>query len=395
MSIKEKVLILNGSFSELPIIEEVKKMGYYVVTTGNIPELMGHKYADEYIQADYSDKECILDLVKKNGISYIVSCANDFGVLTAAYVAEQMGWKGHDSYENAVLLHHKDKFKKYCLKKGIPSPKSEVFSDIGSAYEYIKECSYPIIVKANDLTGGKGILKAENVLEAKKALQNAFEKSRDKHILIEPFLSGNQQSFGVFISNGKIIASYSNDCYSSINPYLIQTETLPARGIEKKRVELEKIIYTIIEDLNLVDGILCLQYIVCDGKPYVIEMMRRCFGNQFLTLARMNSGFPWEKAYILAAMGKDTSSIVSKKPMYKYCGHHGIMATRNGIVKGYSIDPSIEKHIFQKIEMIKPGERLNDYMNERIAYIWYTYEDRDEMIQAAKSFNKLIKIELE
>ena len=89
----------------------------------------------------------------------------------------------------------------------------------------------------------------------------------------------------------------------------------------------------------------------------------------------------------------DCSGLKCGVPKAKYCGHHGIMATRNGIVKGYSIDPSIEKHIFQKIEMIKPGERLNDYMNERIAYIWYTYEDRDEMIQAAKSFNKLIKIE--
>ena len=49
---QEKVLILNGSFSELTIINEAKKMGYYVVTTGNMPDLIGHKYADEYIPAD-------------------------------------------------------------------------------------------------------------------------------------------------------------------------------------------------------------------------------------------------------------------------------------------------------------------------------------------------------
>lgn len=395
MNIKEKILILNGSISELPIIEEAKKMGYYVMTTGNMPELIGHKYADKYIPADYSDEECILHLVKENEISHIVSCANDFGVLTASYVAEKMGWKGHDSYKNAVLLHHKDKFKEYCVKKNIPSPKSKIFLDMDSAYEYINNCGYPIIVKANDLTGGKGILKAENVSEAKIAVKNAFEKSRDKHILIEPFLKGQQQSFGAFISKGKIISSFSTDCYSPINPYLIQTETLPARGIEKIREELEKIICTIVDDLQLVDGILCLQYIVCDGKPYVIKMMRRCFGNQFLTLARMNSGFPWEKAYILAAMGKDTSSIVSKKPKYKYCGHHGIMANCNGILRGYSIDDSIKSHIFQSIEILKPGTKIHDYLNERIAYIWYSYDSPDEMIEAAKSFNKLIKIDLE
>lgn len=392
---KEKLLILNGSFSEVPIIEEAKKLGYYVVTTGNMPDLIGHTYSDEYIPADYSDKDKILKLVKENNISHIVSCANDFGVLTASYVAEKMGWEGLDTYENSVLLHHKDKFKKYCEEKGIPSPHSVVFTKIEDAYKYVEECKYPIIVKANDLTGGKGILKAENISDAKEALDNAFTKSRDKHILVEPFLVGNQQSFGAFISKGKIIATYSNDCYSPINPYLIQSETLPAKGIEEIRAELESIILKIVEDLHLADGIFCLQYIVCDGKPYVIEMMRRCFGNQFLTLARMNSGFPWEKAYILASIGQDTSHITAEAPKYKYCGHHGIMATKNGILKDYTINESIEKHIFQKIEILSSGEAINDYLNERIAYIYYSYDNREEMDAAVKVFNDLIKIEFE
>ena len=43
---KQRMLILNGSFCEQPLIETAKKMGYYVITTGNAPELIGHKYAD-------------------------------------------------------------------------------------------------------------------------------------------------------------------------------------------------------------------------------------------------------------------------------------------------------------------------------------------------------------
>ena len=49
----KKVLILNGSFCEVPIIKKAKELGYYVVTTGNMPNLVGHQYADEYIPADY------------------------------------------------------------------------------------------------------------------------------------------------------------------------------------------------------------------------------------------------------------------------------------------------------------------------------------------------------
>ena len=100
---KKRVLVLNGSFCEAPIIKKAKEMGMYVITTGNAPNLIGHQYADEYIPADYSDKEKVLQIVKDNDIEGVISCANDFGVLTAAYVAEQMGWPGHDKYEIAKL----------------------------------------------------------------------------------------------------------------------------------------------------------------------------------------------------------------------------------------------------------------------------------------------------
>ena len=66
----------------------------------------------------YSNKEAILKLVKDEGIEHVISCANDFGVLTAAYVAEKMGWRGHDTYKNAKLLHLKDEFKEYKERLG-------------------------------------------------------------------------------------------------------------------------------------------------------------------------------------------------------------------------------------------------------------------------------------
>lgn len=78
-----------------------------MVTSGNRPDMPGHKEADQYIQADYSDKDAILEMVKEEKIDGIVSCAHDYGMVTAAYVAEQMGWKGHDSLKNTMLLLRK------------------------------------------------------------------------------------------------------------------------------------------------------------------------------------------------------------------------------------------------------------------------------------------------
>lgn len=391
----KKILVLNGSFCEKPVIEKAKEMGYYVVSTGNDPKLIGHQFSDEYIPCDYSDKEAVLKLVRDNGIEGIVSCANDFGVLTAAYVAEQMGWKGHDTYATAKLLHHKDKFKQYCYEHDIPSPHSVSFGTIEEAAEYCKACEYPVIVKANDLTGGKGISRADNFDEAVAAIKNAFFMSRDKHIIVEPYLTGTQGTFFAFIVNKKIAVTAGCTCYSQKNPYLIQAETFPSVDFKETAPELEKIAEKLTNDLNLADGILAFQYIRCGEKPYIIEMMRRSFGNEALLLCDMTTGFPWEEAYIKASLGLDCTGIKTAEPPMKYCGHFGVMADCSGVVKRYRIPPEIEKHLFKKTEMVQPGGRIGNHRNERIVYLYYTYDSLEEMNEEVIHFNERIEIEME
>jgi biotin carboxylase len=389
----KKILILNGSFCEEPIIKKAKDMGHYVVTTGNAPELCGHKFADEYIPCDYSDREAVLKLVQENCIEGIVSCANDFGVITASYVAEKMGWKGHDTYENALLLHHKDKFKQYCKEKNIPSPTSEVFTSEEEAIRYCELAEYPIIVKANDLTGGKGINRANNIEEAKIALKKAFTASRDKHIVIEPFIEGTQHTICAFLINKRVFVSTSCQCYSFNNPYLIQAETSESRYIqgEVKR-NLIDIIERMANDLNLADGIIALQLIIRDNSVYIIEGMRRCFGNDALYPFMLVTGFDWYEAYILAALGEDASAAKLSAPIKRYCGHFSVMSDVSGVYKETYLDPKIEEHIFRKIQLLKAGDRIDNPNAQRPLYIYYEYDDVDKMNEDVVQYNEWVKI---
>ena len=394
---KKKILVLNGSFCELPLIKKAKEMGFYVITTGNMPNLIGHKFADQYICCDYSDKESILQLVKDNQIEGIISCANDFGVLTAAFVCEKMGWNNRqDSYETAMIMHHKDLFKKFTYDNNISAPISTCVKSIDEAEKIIKKVAFPIIVKANDLTGGKGIKMAENIEEAKLAIEYAFAQSRDKIVVIEPFLKGTQHTFETFIVNGEPVTYTSCNCYSPINPYLIQTEIFPADNIEKYKNELLDIVYKICHKLNLKDGILALQYIVCDDNLYIIEMMRRPFGNDFLTLCAFTTGFDMIEGHIRSQLGMDCQCLIDKihEPEMRFCGHHGIMAVHNGDVKGYTIPEDIRKHIYKKIDMFADGKMflVEDYLKDRIAYIFYQYDNKEEMLRDVLGFNERIQI---
>lgn len=395
MNERPRVLVLNGSLSEIPLIEEAHKLGYYVITTGNAPTLIGHPYADEYIGCDYSDKDAILDLVRNHNIEGIISCANDFGALTASYVAEKMGWPGHDSYEAALVLHRKDLIKKFYAENDIRSPASVRFTDEKSAVEYARTAEYPLIVKATDLTGGKGINRADNFEQAQKAIRIAFDASRVKHIVIEAFIVGQQETMVGFIANQKVVCTIASNCYSPINPYLIQSEIMPSDHYETVKEELTGVMEKISRVLNLADGVITLQYLVKDGVPYIFEMQKRCLGNQFLTTATAATGFPWHEGLVRAELGLDCTGLKAGKPLAKNVGHHGIMARRNGVVKRVTIPEEIKKHTFKSYELLKSGQKLENYMAERVGYIYLSYDDRQEIVNTVKCLNDRITVEFE
>ena len=63
------------------------------------------------------------------------------------------------------------------------------------------------------------------------------------------------------------------------------------------------------------------------------------------------------------------------------------MATRNGVYEGMDIPKEIMEHVFEYDELFEKGEKINNFMMERMGYIYYTYDSKEELDKAAKSFN--------
>ena len=200
-----------------------------------------------------------------------------------------------------------------------------------------------------------------------------------------------------FLHNKKVIATSSCDSFSYVNPYLIQAETLPAKDIKEVQGQLISIIEEMAVDLNLSDGIFAFQYIRNGKDIQIIEMMRRPFGNQFLNLVELNSGFPWHHAQIVAETGGDWSFLdsIDKEPVQKYCGHFGIMVEKDGIVRSCTIPASIQKHVIRQFIMKNPGDRINDHLNERVSFLHLQYDSYDEMVNEVKDYKSLIVVEME
>lgn len=108
----------------------------------------------------------------------------------------------------AQLESSKEFAKDFMHRHDIPTASYQTFTDLNKAKEYVKKNRVPIVIKADGLAAGKGVIIAENEPEAFKALElmlidNAFGDSGAR-VVIEEYLEGEEASF-IVISDGDSI----------------------------------------------------------------------------------------------------------------------------------------------------------------------------------------------
>lgn len=390
----KKLLVLNGSHSDIPLIEAGKRQGYYVITTGNAPDLIGHRYADEYHPADFSDGEAVLNLARSLKIDAVCACANDFGALTAAYVAEKMGLPGHDKHETALTLHHKDQFKAFAIPLGINTPYAQSFSDLSEVSAIPGKMTLPLIIKPIDLTGGKGVTKVYREEDYLKAVQYAFGLSRQKRIVVEELIEGTQHSLTTFIRDRKVAFSFSDNEYSLFNPFLVSTSAAPATVPQSVLDLLVEQSNRVAEELQIVDGVFHLQFLMRDGVPYIIEITRRCSGDLYPVPVDYATGIGWADWIVKAETGADCSGFTGEVQT-GFCGRHCIMAERTGKVKSVFISPEIKGNIFDQLLWWEPEYEIQDCLSQKVGILFLRFDSAEEMADKVSRIKDLVRVEFQ
>ncbi|MCU7960608.1 MAG: ATP-grasp domain-containing protein [gamma proteobacterium symbiont of Bathyaustriella thionipta] len=389
----KKLLILNGSHSEIPLIKAGKKLGFHVITIGDAPGLIGHKYSDEYHPVDYSDKDEVLEISKKLSIDSVCSCANDFGAITASYVSGVLGLSGHDTFETTLLLHHKDSFKKFSKENDIPTPHARSFDSASQAINSIDEFNYPLIVKPVDLTGGKGVSKVNNRSEFNKSVQIAFDLSFENRIVIEEFFNGTQHSLSSFVVNHKVVFYFSDNEFSFQNPYYVSSSAAPAIHIDKYSSSLVRSIETISKKLGLVDGVFHVQYLANGTRATIIDITRRCSGDLYPYPVNYATDIDWSEWIIRSESGMNCENF-PRVNQAGYYGRHCVMSNRKGLVKDVSIDPIVRKYIVDELFWWQPGYNIIDFMTQKVGIVLLKYPSMSVMMDITKRLPDLIKINL-
>ena len=156
-----------------------------------------------------TDLEGILKFALEEKIDYAVVAPDDPLVMGLVDMLEGEGIPCFGPTADAAIIEGSKAFSKELMKKyGIPTAEYEIFTDMDEALEYVSGCNIPVVVKADGLALGKGVLICETREDAVSAVKTmmadkAFGKSGET-VVIEEFLTGPEISVLAF-TDGKLV----------------------------------------------------------------------------------------------------------------------------------------------------------------------------------------------
>lgn len=385
------ILIAGGSHADIPIIFAAKKAGYKVITSGNNAKDLGHIHSDLYVPADYSDPDAILKIAKDHDIEAIVASANDFSAISCSYVAQQLKLPGHDPVETTKTLHHKDRFRALAqqLKLNIPN----AIRITKSEAERIKDLPLvlPVIVKPVDLSGGKGMTKVNTLDQLRGALQKAFSATQKEYIVIEEYIQGSNHGYSTFLLDGKIVFAFMDDEHYFLNHYLVSGASTSLSYSKTLANKLNQQLEILAGELNLVDGLLHVQFILHNNEPYIIEICRRTPGDLYVKLVEYATDFPMSNAMIKFVTGTTPENFSIKQ--INWITRHCAMSKQNGTI--CNLEYGIFKQmIIDKMTFYKPGDKINNYLTYKAEIDFIQYKNKKEMEALHQKLTNEITIRL-
>lgn len=208
------ILVVGGGGREHAIIKSLKKSKgvekiYCAPGNGGIAK------DAECISIGAKDLDALVSFAVEKRVDYCVVAPDDPLVLGLVDRMTEKGIRCFGPEAKAAIIEGSKVFSKNLMKKyGIPTAQYETFSDMDKALSYVDTINPPVVVKADGLALGKGVIIAETREYAKAAItsmmQDGLFGKSGSNIVIEEFLTGPEVSALAFTDGKTVVPMVSS-----------------------------------------------------------------------------------------------------------------------------------------------------------------------------------------
>jgi biotin carboxylase len=197
-----RLLVLGAGPAQLGLLEAARERGLWVAVVDRDPAAPGFRFADRRCILSTEDEPAIERLAGALGIDGLISPGTDWPVGVAARIAERLGLVHPITPATAVAATNKLRQRERLADAGIPQPRSWV---VGSD-DPLPPVTGPVVVKAPDRQGQKGLTLVSDRAQLPGALQTARSAARNGIALVEELVDGPEVTVVGFSIGGVFTA---------------------------------------------------------------------------------------------------------------------------------------------------------------------------------------------
>lgn len=360
-------MILGAGIYQVPLIKKAVELGIYTIVVSIPGDYPGFKYADKMYYVNTTDTDRVLEIAVKENIDGITTCGTDVALVTLATICEKLHLRG------LPLISAKRSCNKILMKKALHESSVNVANfmicsineSIDSISDKCKSIGYPVIIKAIDSSGSRGITIVHNESQVSLALSNVKSITHQDEFLVEEVLFGEEIGADAYIQDGKVefIIPHGKYVYQA-NTGIPIGHYAPFNddNITNKTIKLME---NAIKSMGFNNCAVNADIMLCDGEPYIIEIGGRAGATCLPELISINNGYNYYEKLIKACL----SNGESLKPLDiipKASASRLIFSSKSGKIVDISGLDNIrsDKNLSYGIYTFVLDKQVGDYVDE-------------------------------
>jgi biotin carboxylase len=396
----KRLLVLGAGPAQLGLLEAARRRELYVIAADRDPGAPGFPFADRRALISAEDETALERLASAEQIDGVIAPGIDWSVSIAARIAAKLGLPHPLSMESAQLAVSKLKQRERFAEAGLPFARYAVATRGEEAEAAAAELGFPLVVKAPDRQGQRGLALARGSEELGPAVERALHASRSGLCMIEQLEPGREATVIGFSLDGRYHALAVTDRRSASAPaFGVSLEhSWPSSLSEAELAQTIDIAERATAALGIEQGPSYVQVIVGGQGPFLVELAARLGGGHEAELIEAALGIELNELALAAALGEtiDPEALVSRSLAGGACTRF-LIAPEGELVAVHGVEEAGALEGVKRIRLYRePGFVFTPFRSrsDRAGAVLTLGPDRGRAVERAREVADLIRFEV-
>ena len=300
----KKLLILGAGVYQVPLIRRAVDAGFRVAAASWSANDPGMSLVHEPWVVDTTDKEALLKLARRMHVDAVATTGTDVAVPTLGYLCDRLGLPGID-YETALDCSNKIRMQKRFAAAGVPAAAHRLAGSSAEAVRAARAIGFPVIVKAPNSSGSRGIAVAEKEDQIGEAFQIAARVAGSGQVLIEQALAGEEFGAQVIVVDGRVVRCLVHNDTVTPRPITVPIgHSCPSRLSRSLRKEALEVCQAAVDALRIQSAVCNADLIATGNGIRVLEIGARIGATGIPEIIRLHYGLDLYETALRLAIGE-------------------------------------------------------------------------------------------